>query len=278
MATDLIGPINALKNGCAILKRYPVPLLGGFTIFVSILVACAEMPITYLNWALLAIVALPLVGGLHILFLKAARDADPKLTDLFSGFREFWKWSAAGWTFLCLFIVCLVPCMLLLFAVAWLVAFSAPSSPVLSHDTYCLQLKMRALMFAPVPAFILFTEYALMLFATADATGVNQSVSRSQELVRGRRFQLCITMLTSLMLPGTLLVIGYIVSLTNANAFGWPGWTAYTLGVAVATVIALCSVTWTSVRLDQLVLQDQACHRVAIISCQDLDEHPLSDL
>lgn len=256
MEANVIGPLQAFKEGWSLFRRNPLELLGGFVVFISLLGICAMMPVSgFIRWALLAVITFPLLGGLHILFLNAARNTAPQLTNLFCGFRQSWKWFSAGWVYAFLFNTFLVPCLLILLAVAILVSYSLPASSVL-HVTHCTQMKVAALILAPVPAFLLFMQYAFMLFTTTDANSIGQSVKRSQQLVRGRHLRLSTTMLATVMSPYALLLIGYIVLVTGANAFGWPGWAMYALGAMVASVIALCAFTLTFVHLDQTVTRD----------------------
>jgi hypothetical protein len=52
----------------------------------------------------------------------------------------------------------------------------------------------------------------------------------------------------------------------NANAFGWPGWAAFALIVAIATVVALSSLTAMYVRLDLLTphLKATKSHQITL--------------
>lgn len=257
MGRDTIGPAQALTEGWRLFRRQTGVLIGGFVTFVSLLMISVIIPIPYLNWVILAAIAFPLLGGLHVVFLKAARDADPRLVDLFSGFSQYGKWFDAGFAFagiLALFVFSTA--LAVSVAVSWLLIYLRPALAP-AEDALGQHLYLVAMLFAAILAMALFTGYAFTLFASTDTRDRQQAVAKSQELARGRRVRLLATFSAILICLSALPVVGYVVSTNNANAFGWPGWAAFAVGVLVTTVFALCCVTAVYVRLDRSTPQPQ---------------------
>lgn len=260
MEKDVIGPTGALKEGCGLLRRYPIVVLG-FAVFVSLAAICIRLSspsfdttfeqfgyVHVANWVLLPTVLILLLGGLHRLVVNAARDANPRLTDLFSGFRHLSKWLGAGLTAVGVYGAFLLAC----FGIMLTSPLLLDCYGVLNTEAVRTHMLALAAILAPPLAFALFLQYAFALFAASDAEGACQSIDRSKELVKGRHLRLVPPLLTGFLLPVGLLGIGCLVHFTNANAFGWPGWVAYWLGVGFAAVVALCVLAATYVRLDRL--------------------------
>lgn len=242
MKTDVIGPVQALREAWSLFRRYPRLLLEGSAIFTLLLILSVSIPVTYLNWALAATIMFPLFGGLHVMFLNAAKDSNPQITDLFSGFRHPGSWYVTGLVFV--FIGAL---FLTIFALPLptlvLILFSGPTDhgtiPALGpigRPSICLVAAMLA--------FDFFIPYAFTWYTVADGTCPTQSLRASSQIVRSTSRRLLFTLISlGVMGPMGLLWLGSVIHEADANAFGPPGWLAFWTGTVFSLTVFIASTT-----------------------------------
>ena len=239
MEAEVIGPILAVREGWAVFRRHAPVLLSGCVVCLSILFACAIIPIPYLNWVLVAAVIFPLLGGLHTLFLRASRGPGAKLSDLFFGFRRFIHWHATGWGLTVVWVLFLIPCLII---ANLMLMFALPNDVTPAFSPPWQALELSSVFAASLVAFAIYLRYVFTWLAAAEVSNTSAAVARSQEIIRGRRLRLFLTSATlGLLGPVGLLYAGGVVYILNANAFGRPGWLVYWMAVVCSSPLALAS-------------------------------------
>jgi hypothetical protein len=248
MLSEKLHPLSALSDGWSVFNRHSIVLLGGTAVCAAVIALCAMIP--YAKWVLLAAVPFPLLGGLQMLFLNAARDNNPRLADVFSGFHRCGKLLACGYAAAGVWLLFQVSLSML----SWMAVFVATGGePLHLADWRIWAMFVSALLPPTVLALALYVGYYFAWLAVVDGESWTNAEARSHELAKGRRLSLFLSFFTvALVGPLGLALVGTLAWATNANAFGWPGWCVFWCAMLVTTAVSICSVTATYVRLASL--------------------------
>lgn len=259
MDKDRIGPLAALSDGWAVFVRYPLVLSASTLVCIGLILGCAIVPYN-INWLLIAIYPFPLLGGLQKLYLHAVRGDNPRFGDIFTGFGRLGNCLVTGYGALGVWLVGFLPLFLLgllIYSIAFYgKASSGDAELAVAYRTMWLVLP------AAVGALGLTSGYYFVWPAAIDGEGWRTADIRSHNIARGRRLRLFLTYLTlGCFGPIGLTLVGLPVYITNANAFGWPGWVVYWASIALLAILTALARTTLYVslqaQLDSLTAVDQ---------------------
>lgn len=133
------------------------------------------------------LISAPLIVGLNLFFLNISRHADTKLSDIFGGFRIFWK--SVGTYFL-----------MGIFVLGWILLFCSPAIALLIWATITHQMANHQIVGGIITlavigyifALIKMYSYSLAFFVLADkpTVGALQSIKMSTQMMRGKKWKL----------------------------------------------------------------------------------------
>lgn len=109
----------------------------------------------------------PLFGGLSILLLNATRDNSPSINDLFSGYRNYWKWVG-------------------LYFLISMIAFIAEFIGILGFSIMSLGIAISLVVLMTA----IMVRWLFIFFAAADGAGIIESFKKSAEMTKGIRLPL----------------------------------------------------------------------------------------
>jgi hypothetical protein len=283
MNAKLFGLAKAVHEGWAMFAKHPllavsasVFWIGVFGMIIALWVGLA--PTCYLEgsssrpvvlWSIVAglaslCLAFALAGGAHTLLLDIASDNKPRLGHLADGLRHIGRWSRiglgmTGWLFACFALVVLV--------VGGLVGdlgireYEAKSAGVSIGVGAYLRFAIACLVALSFgQAF--FAKRSFTYFLAADGEDVRTCDQLSAQMSKRGGIEVTFVIVVLAMLVPALLAVGYLARITNANAFGVPGWIAFWAGVLFVLTLSLCSVTSLYVRLRD-AQADQSLERSA---------------
>lgn len=220
---------QALSSGYATTQRYLWTLIGSYALYLVITVGLSNIPIVGLLATIFVIP--PLAGGYTILFLKAARDQNPQVEDLFAGFRQYWKWMGVYWLFIAAVLLAMIP-FLIMMGIAMAVAHGVMPpqlSPAGSFDpgSTPIAITLGAIggIISLVIVFIIVTRYIFAFYLVADGLNVLDAFKESARMTNGIRLQVL----------GAYIVFA-LVSLAGLLALG--------VGIIVTGVIATLAFTY----------------------------------
>jgi len=178
---------EALATGWRAMWRHPGPAIGGFALYVLMCVGIGWIPCLG-PLADIAVVP-PLVGGCMILMMNVVDDRDPKVGDLFAGFRAYWKWMGIYWLYNAIVLVALVP-LGILTLIGYFVLWE--SAERLSEGTAIAVSGVVALAAVAVIAVwvAVLIRWMLAFYAGVEAADTFGAFAISGELTKGRRLQL----------------------------------------------------------------------------------------
>lgn len=172
MVTDL-GIIECIGDGW---ERYRVHMgiaTGGYLLYMVMSLAGSFIPI--LNFFFAFFVAPALAGGVYLFFLNVALGRNPRIDDLFEGFRRYGALMGLFWLSMLVVFVGILPS-----AIVWIVL-----AAVQSQHAFAIGL---GLMVANVLLLIWFlVRYALIYFILMDdrQVGLFDALRRSAMLTQG---------------------------------------------------------------------------------------------
>jgi hypothetical protein len=211
---------EALGTGWRRMWRYPGPAIGGFALYVLMCVGVGWIPCLG-SLADIAVVP-PLVGGYMILAMKVVDDRDPKLGDLFAGFRAYWKWMGIHWLYTAIVLGAL-GALGVLGLIGYFVLWE--NAELLSAGAAIAVagvIAFAAVAVIAVSVGVLVT-WAFIYYAGVEAAGALDTFAISGELTRGRRLQLLWMWIALGLISGAgvlVLVLGVFVTAPLATLAG----------------------------------------------------------
>lgn len=176
--------MQVVSRGWESLRKHPVESIVGYFIY-GLLSIVMFIPILGM------FVFLPLLGGLTILSLRIVRDENPNISDLFAGFKDYWKWIALGWIYIAAMIAAAIPTVAAILVSVFLLEptrHGIPSNNLVSSDSLTiLMVVMIALGVCATVliAILLSIRWFFITFVAADGGGIMESYRRSAEMAKG---------------------------------------------------------------------------------------------
>jgi len=199
-------------------KKYFWILIGGSLLGMILTVVILLIP--FIN--LLSIISIPIfTAGIMLLFLNTGKDANPRISDLFQGFKRFGTIMGSYWLFVIFFTVLLSPGIIYLILIAKKVSIA-------HWDFYRSFVFWRIYLFffinTVIAAFILI-RYVFIFFVMVDEPkrGVIDIFKTSSKIVKGHGKDLIIYIIVWKIFEflGTILfyIPGFIISIVGTVGF-----------------------------------------------------------
>jgi uncharacterized membrane protein len=194
---------KALVAGWEAIKRYPGLAIGGL--------ALSQLVGASVSFVALVVLLPPWAGGTTVLKLSLVDGRDPKLEDLFAGFRTYGKWMGIYWLYQAIAVIAMLP-LVYFGLIAW-VALAVVAGRVPERLMFVLagviSVAALALLAAAVAVMM---RWAFVYYAGVESTGTLDAFRKSVEITKGHRLQL-FWMLVVLCLIGFSGVIALVVGL-----------------------------------------------------------------
>jgi len=208
---------RCFAEGWEAFKAYPWLTIGGYAIYSVIGWVASHIPGINVLYFILAV--FPLAGGFITLLLKILRRSNPRLEDLFDGFKDWVKWMGVGWLLilyvLIALIICGIPAAILVTIADFILGANSADGKIMIVIGGIITL---------VLLLIILMRWVFVYYVAADGANATQSIRGSTDLTEGIRFKLF----------WMLLVI---------SLFAISGMVALFIGIFFTGAIAQCAVT-----------------------------------
>ncbi|MDO8682843.1 MAG: hypothetical protein Q7N50_05110 [Armatimonadota bacterium] len=136
----------------------------------------------------------PMAGGVCTLFLKMARDDNPEIGDLFSCFKDYWRWTGIMWLWVAIYMVCYALIMpLLILNVMSFGPDTAGNEPLTIIRFFIIHILLIFLLMIAILAAA--ARWGFAFFEAVEGGGVMNAFRRSSELTKGYRLRLWLIMI-----------------------------------------------------------------------------------
>ena len=216
------GPLSlkrAFSEGFAAFKKQPGMSLGGY--LLGYFIGAGVWPF----------IGGPMAGGMCKLFLKIARDENAEIGDLFSCFKDFWKWTGICWLWIPIQVACYLPVIpLAILNFMPLILADRPGAP---EPPATLVIRVFAVHFSLIFIGTLIflaaaAKWGFAFFEGLSGGGVVDAFRRSSELTKGNCLRLWF-----------MLIVLYAFAMAGIFACYFGAFVTMAISMNIATAIYL---------------------------------------
>lgn len=216
MQGRLLGIGESISTGWQTFTRYAGVLIGAYVVYFVVVAGAGYIPVVGPFVSLF--IAPPFVGGIIIMGLKAVREQTPEFGELFSGFRDYWRWMGVYWLFVVIILAAFIPA-----GVGALIAYllgTFKHSPAAPSEIAGVVIMVLTGLISFAAYFVLAIRYMFAWYEAADGVDIVESFKRSAEITEGRRWELLgIAIVLGLFSIAGVIACGVGVILTSLIAY-----------------------------------------------------------